>query len=178
MLRCLTVLTKTRLRVVVVISICFGLLTLASAIFPSRSRARVNPQERSEGKRQRPRYVPGEVLVRYKTESQARSRQGSGRVTTREGLGIPIQVERFHGSDLIEGLRFARVPADQTLKAVAALRRQPDVVEAEPNYLYKAARLPNDPFFNDLAMSKINAMAAWDTQTGSRSVVVAVLDQG
>ena len=177
--RYLSALIKTRLRVVVVISICFGLLTLASVIFPSRSRARVNPQETTAtGKRVRARYVPGEVLVRYRTESQARNRQGSGRVTTRQGLDIPMQVERLAASNLIEGLRLARVPADQTLRAVAALKTQPDVLYAEPNYLYKAARLPNDPFFNDTGMSKINAQVAWDTQTGSRSIVVAVLDQG
>ena len=176
--RFLTALTKTRLRVVVVISICFAVLTLASVVFPTRSRARVNPQDTTAGKRTRARFVPGEVLVRYKTESQARSRQGAGRVTTREGLDIPVQVERFAASNLIDGLRLARVPADQTLKAVTALKRQPDVLYAEPNYLYKAARLPNDPLFNDLGMSKINAMTAWDTQTGSRSIVVAVLDQG
>jgi subtilisin family serine protease len=176
--RYLTALIKTRLRVVIVISLCFGLLTLASVIFPSRSRARVNPQETAPGKRLRARYVPGEVLVRYKSESQARNRQGGGRVTTRQGLDIPVQVERLAASNLIEGLRLARVPADQTLRAVAALKTQPDVLYAEPNYLYKAARLPNDPFFNDTGMSKINAQVAWDTQTGSRSVVVAVLDQG
>src|ERR1051325_2948555 len=115
--RYLTALIKTRLRVVVVISICFGLLTLASVIFPSRSRARVNPQETAPGKRVRARYVPGEVLVRYRTESQARNRQGSGRITTRQGLDIPMQVERLAASNLIEGLRIARVPADQTLRA-------------------------------------------------------------
>src|SRR5690349_22188185 len=101
--RYLTSLTKTRLRVVVVISICFGLLTLASVVFPTRSRARVNPQEKAPAKRLRARYVPGEVLVRYKTELQARSRQGGSRDTTREGLVIPVQIERFADSNLIEG---------------------------------------------------------------------------
>lgn len=177
--RYLTALTKTRLRVVVVISICFGLLTLASVIIPSNSRARVNPQEKSSSGKRQARYVRGEVLVRYKTESMARSRQGSGRVTTREGLGIPVQVERFKGSDLIEGLRLARVPADQTMRAVAALKRQPEVLYAEPNYLYKAAVVPNDPGFDDLfGMSKIAAPTAWNTNTGSSNIVVAVLDQG
>src|SRR5687768_10531744 len=121
----LTALIKMRLRVVLVISLCFGLLALASAIFPSRSGARVNPQEKAPAKQQRARFKPGEVLVRYKTESVARSRQGSGRVTTREGLDIPTQVERFAASNFIEGLRLARVPANQTLRAVAALKRQP-----------------------------------------------------
>ena len=177
--RYLTALTKTRLRVVVVISICFGLLTLASVIFPSRSRARVNPQEPAPGKRQRARFVPGEVLVRYKTESVAKSRQGASRVTTREGLGIPIQVERFTASDLIEGLRLARVPPNQTLAAVAALKRQPDVLDAEPNYLFQGAVIPNDPRWNDLlSMSQIDAPTAWNTNTGSKSIVVAVVDQG
>src|SRR6185436_2856937 len=68
-----------------------------------------------------------------------------------------------------------------TLKAVAALRAQPDVLYAEPNYIMRAAATPNDPLFLDnrqFGLSLIGATQAWDTTTGSSNIVVGVIDQG
>src|SRR6185436_4455773 len=68
-----------------------------------------------------------------------------------------------------------------TLKAVAALRAQPDVLYAEPNYIMRATATPNDPFFLDsrqFGLSLIGAPQAWDTTTGSSNIVVGVIDQG
>ncbi|HEX6715522.1 MAG TPA: hypothetical protein VF088_00340, partial [Pyrinomonadaceae bacterium] len=151
-------LTKTRLRVVILLSICFAIVALGTVVFPSRSGARVKStaQDTSAGKRKRAPYVRGEVLVRYRNEASAKRRTGSSRVTTKEGLEIPVQVERFAGSNLVEGLRIAHVPVEHTLKAVAALRNQPDVLYAEPNYILKADVTPNDPSFpQQYGMTKI-----------------------
>ncbi len=125
--------------------------------------------------------MPGEVIVRYRSESLARSRTGRNVVATREGEVIAVDVERRKGADLVEGLRLARVDKDETLKAVAALRAQPDVLYAEPNYIMQAAATPNDQLFLDnrqFALTLINAQQAWDTTTGGTSVVVGVIDQG
>ncbi|MCB0320759.1 MAG: S8 family serine peptidase, partial [Bdellovibrionales bacterium] len=55
----------------------------------------------------------------------------------------------------------------------------PSIEHCEPNYYWTIASVPNDPKFSDLwGMSKIHAPEAWDTATGSREVVVAVLDTG
>jgi subtilisin family serine protease len=77
---------------------------------------------------------------------------------------------------------------------VAFLRSQPDVVYAEPNYVVRAVTTPNDQFFPllwglfnsgqvvnttpGLAGADISATEAWDVSTGSRSVVVGVIDTG
>jgi subtilisin family serine protease len=177
----LLALIKTRLRVVVVISTCLAVLALGSLVFPSHSRARVEPtaQERGSGKRKRAPYVKGEVLVRYRSEASAKSRTGSSSVMTREGFAIPVRVERFDGSDLVKGLRRARVPVNQTLQAVAALRSQPDVLYAEPNYILHADITPNDTSFaQQYGLTKIGAPSAWNTNTGSSSVVIGIIDQG
>jgi subtilisin family serine protease len=68
--------------------------------------------------------------------------------------------------------------------AAAALESDPDVLYAEPNYVYRLTGIPNDPLFGTLwGMSQpsdadIDAPEAWDLQTGKASVVVAVVDSG
>ena len=49
----------------------------------------------------------------------------------------------------------------------------------EPNYIYKAALIPNDPdYIQQYYWRQVDAPGAWDISTGSPSVVVAVLDSG
>src|SRR5258705_13572952 len=173
---------QSRVRILVTISICLALVSLGSIVFPAHSGAKVEPtpQSKAQGKRKRPAFVPGEVLVRYRSESIAKNRTGLAQMTTREGFSLPIQVERFDGSQLVEGLRLARVPTEQTLNAVAALRRQPEVLYAEPNYILRA----DDTFANDTrfgeqyGLTKIGAPVAGDTKIGSKTVIVGVIDQG
>ena len=118
--------------------------------------------------------------MRYRSEAMARARTGRTVVTVPSGEVVSAQVERFDGADLIRGLRLVRVAPEQTLETVAALRQQPEVLYAEPNYILKAENtFPNDQFFNlQYGLNKIGAPAAWDVTKGSSSVVVGVIDQG
>ena len=43
-----------------------------------------------------------------------------------------------------------RVAPEDTLSTVAALRAQPDVMYAEPNYIIRLAAVPGDPSFGNL----------------------------
>jgi len=77
---------------------------------------------------------------------------------------------------------------------VAFLRTQPDVLYAEPNYVQRVVATPDDQYFPllwgllntgqlvngtpGLAGADISAAEAWDVSTGSRSVVVGVVDTG
>jgi subtilisin family serine protease len=154
--------------------------------FPSGSHASRNrvAQRSVTKKRMRPEYKPGEILVRYRSEPLARTRVGRTVVASPSGELVAAQVENFDGADLVPGLRLVRVAPDQTLAAVAALRRQPDVLYAEPNYILRAAVVPNDPHLNaspvpQYGISKIGVQNVWDNfTTGSSNVVVAVIDQG
>lgn len=153
-------------------------------------------------------FVPGEVLVRFRPGSAvvAKSDRLSRMLPLRlqDGREIPVEVTSFGGSELVEGLRLARVPAEDTLRAVERLNARPDVEFAEPNYIWRRTALPNDTQFGDLWALKntgqvgnndlgcpgqpcprpgfvgedIEAQLAWNTTTGNRSVVVAVLDGG
>lgn len=180
---------KTRGRFVLSVSVCLGLLVLTLAMFPTLSGAKFESptasptQSRTKTKRTRPqRFVPGEVLVRYRSEPTAKSKSGSRVMSTREGRAVSLRVEDFGVSDFIHGLRMARVAEADTLAAVEALQRDPDVVYAEPNYIYRAAVTnPNDTHFaagRQTNLTQIGLPFAWDSTQGSDQVVVAVLDQG
>ncbi|HUS16710.1 MAG TPA: S8 family serine peptidase [Chloroflexia bacterium] len=63
--------------------------------------------------------------------------------------------------------------------AVTALGQAPGVAYAEPDYRLHASIIPNDPYYSrQWYLQTIRASAAWDMTTGSRSVIVAMLDTG
>ncbi|HSK63695.1 MAG TPA: S8 family serine peptidase, partial [Pyrinomonadaceae bacterium] len=171
------------MKIVLTLLVCLGLIAFALVELPSGSHAFQTSRTRTAApaKSKRARFRAGEVLVRYRSESMARARTGRNIVAAPGGELVAADVERFDGSNLVEGLRLVRVAPDQTLEAVAALRRQPDVLYAEPNYLLRAAATPNDTHFianRQWGLAKIGMTTAWDTTTGSPDVVVAVIDEG
>ena len=172
-----------RCRILAVFSICLGLLILLNVTLPPRSSAQRRATQGLEQPKKRERFVPGEVLVRYKTGRAPQSRKVSAQITRTDGASVPIEVEQFGGSRLIEGLRLVRTSPDDTLETVAALRRHPEVLYAEPNYIMRSTANPNDTLFlpEQWNLPKIGATQAWDTRTGSTGVdrvVVALIDQG
>ncbi|MBA2647131.1 MAG: S8 family serine peptidase [Pyrinomonadaceae bacterium] len=147
------------------------------------------------------RYVHGEVLVRFRSDGDApaasigaATKSGERKWMTlrsrEERAEIAAEIERFDGSELVEGLRLARVRPEDTLAAVEAFAERPDVLYAEPNYIWRKDATPNDPRFSEMyalkntgqsggsAGSDIDAEPAWDITTGSNSVVVGVIDSG
>jgi serine protease len=79
---------------------------------------------------------------------------------------------------------------DRTLEVLRQLRADPNVLYAQPNYILRIVRTPNDPRFPEQwhyrdhgtgtgqSPGGISLPRAWDTTTGSSSIVVAVLDTG
>lgn len=107
-----------------------------------------------------------EIVVKYADASEARAARAGvrGRVVTR----IPTE-----SLEVID-------PEGSVASAIAELEADPNVVYAEPNYVYQASGVvPNDPRYNSLwALEKIDMPAAWSAGTGSRDVTVAVVDSG
>ena len=172
------------MRILLTLFVCLGLIAFALVELPSGSH--VLPTGRAQtsapNKGKRGRFRAGEVLVRYRSESIARARTGRNVVAAPNGNLVAAEVEHFQGAELVAGLRLVRVAPDQTLDAVAALRRQPEVLYAEPNYLLHATATPNDTHFlagRQYGLAKIGVQSVWDNfTTGSANVVVAVVDQG
>jgi subtilisin family serine protease len=165
-------------------------LFMVAALPPTSSATQDNAQSDNNKKRSRPEFVPGEALVRYRSEKLARQRTFE-QLISKDGRQLSIQIERFDGSNIVPGLRIARVDAADTMAAIEALKSQPDVLYAEPNYILHLDATPNDPRFtsNELyGLLKIGAPTAWDTIKGSTDsaqagfgtprIVVGVIDEG
>jgi serine protease len=131
--------------------------------------------------------VPGEVLVKV--------RSGAGNA---ELANIESQANADTDDELAQvasgTLRRLRSRSQSTEALVAALSHHPAVVYAEPNYIVHTTTVPNDPRFGELwgmrntgqtilgvpgtAGADIKAEPAWTVTTGTRSVVVGVVDTG
>ena len=127
--------------------------------------------------------VPGSVLVTY---DDATSEQAKDAAVATTGATAVDTVGR--------GTEVLAVDPAAVADTVATLEAAPGVLAAEPNYLVRAADVPDDPSFGALYALRntgqsvggqrgvpgadIGATAAWDVTTGSRGVVVAVTDGG
>jgi subtilisin family serine protease len=67
-------------------------------------------------------------------------------------------------------------------EAIEELSKDPTVQSVEPNIIRRVTVVPNDPDYEDQwhlqAAAGVNGPDAWDMQTGSADVVVAVVDTG
>ncbi|HZI49727.1 MAG TPA: S8 family peptidase, partial [Pyrinomonadaceae bacterium] len=179
---------STYVRIALLFAVCLGLLVLASVSFTVSSDAKRTPAPQqtalSQKKQRLQSYVPGQVLVRYRSEPIAHSKGASMRIAALDGTLLPVNVERPRAADLLPGLRLARVAPEDTLKTIEAMRQNPEVLTAEPNYIVRADVTPNDPRFisnEQYALPLMSAPQAWDTRTGSTGagrVVIGVIDQG
>ena len=126
------------------------------------------------------RFVPGEVLVRF--------REGVSAAARADALGD--QGATLAREMLVPGLVLVRIKPGQGVPgAVQAFERRSDVEYAEPNWIYRPSATPNDPRLANgelwglhntgqnggLADADIDGPEAWDTTTGSSNVVVRLL---
>jgi subtilisin family serine protease len=66
-------------------------------------------------------------------------------------------------------------------EVVAALSQNPHVAVAEPVWALPMTATPNDPLFNSqwhMTTLNMNVRAAWDSETGSDSIIIAIIDSG
>lgn len=133
----------------------------------------------------RPDAVPGEILVRYRRgvakAERADVRQTSDVVAKRDLLLPRLQLVHTEPGQTVD-------------EAIAELETQPEVLYAEPNFIRYIQATPNDPKFGEMwglhntgsnpgtlpgtPDADIDAPEAWDSETGSPDVIVAVLDTG
>ena len=128
-------------------------------------------------------YVPGELLIVPK--------QGAV-FQNNAAVNMSVLSKHVHG-----GTSFIRVKLAQGSNVMAAaqsMANQSWVAHVQPNYIYKASALPNDPLFNQywglkntgqtvnavtgIAGADISIEQAWNVVTNCSAVTVAVIDSG
>ena len=134
------------------------------------------------------RYAPAQVMVKFKPAT-------SGPVI--EAASTAYGLEKLDRIPVLDIYKF-KVPGRLTVEEmVAALRQNPDVEYAEPNYIARIAVTPNDSFFkvqyalsntgqtiggstspSGTAGDDIDAPAAWEETKGSVELTIAIIDTG
>jgi len=154
-------------------------------------------------------FVPGEVIVRFRDDvllpasaetPDARAASvgllplaGGARREMLLGLGgeegrarafAALGIERAPRDVVAASLDPVRAAELDTLRVVKALRRRADVAGADPNYVHRASRVPNDTYFSlQWHYPAMRLPQAWEVTTGSpqpggQDVIVAVVDTG
>lgn len=126
----------------------------------------------------------GRVIVHYRSQVDPLTKQvqdAERRTTLAARLGLALTA----GAGPAPGTEIVSAPGMDAERLAEALAADPEVMFAVPDRRKQIRRMPNDPRYaeqwllqSDAAVASINAEAAWDVTTGSRNVVVAVVDTG
>lgn len=132
--------------------------------------------------------IPNQYVVRL-THDVPFVRTSKEFVGMEERLGASIKEVIRPNLILVE-----RRNKESRTSGLASIRGNREVVSADPNYIYQASKTPNDVDYSKLwGMSNageivsnkrglkgvdISAERAWELTTGSRDVVVAIIDTG
>lgn len=132
--------------------------------------------------------VPGEYIVKMKKSYSVKK---LNMFSFARDMGVYIK-DTIPSGNLVVVKRASFETQDS---AIASLQENPMVEYAEPNFIYHAVKTPNDPLFGNLWGLKnvgqkdssgavgvpgvdVDMERAWDINTGSDSVLVAVVDTG
>ncbi|MCE3010690.1 MAG: S8 family serine peptidase [Proteobacteria bacterium] len=132
-----------------------------------------------------PEAVPGEYIVKLKPNISTMSLR-----SLQNQIGAEIKSTIPSGNLLV-----VRKPMVMTAQSAVKTLSQNELVEfAEPNFIYRINKTPNDPSLgrlwglknigqtdgraNGVAGVDVDAERAWDIETGNKDIIVAVIDTG
>lgn len=134
-----------------------------------------------------PEAIAGEYVVQLKKNVSKKT----ALLTLNKGMSVKVK-RVIPNSDIV----VLKINDNKNQKQTVSRLLQSDVVQiAEPNYIYRTSRLPNDPEIGKLwglvnsgqadsnksigiAGVDIGAEKAWDIQTGNQDLLISVIDTG
>ena len=145
-----------------------------------------------------PEFVPGEVLMKRAPAAATSAKKRNAIATSNGALyrnSLPPDVDVLELAETVTSVKTkgaihqAKIDPSPTathllnaatLEVVKRLQADPAVAWAQPNYIRRAQQtIPNDELYDrQWHYEQINLPDAWDTTTGSRDIIVAVLDTG
>lgn len=132
----------------------------------------------------RPEFVPGEVLVRFRSGASAASRGAIMRSANAQVSERVVTAAMRDRGDT-EGFSVLRTSMNVP-DAVAALRARAEVEYAEPNWVYTTDAVANDPYVTNGSLwgmgagaAGIGAVTAWaSAKHDCGSVYIGIIDTG
>lgn len=131
------------------------------------------------------------VIVKYKKNASAEMRKQARSLVKAKISDVNADEIDDNYKSLLSGrLAKFKISGMSTKEAIARLKSHQAIEYVEPDYRVSIATTPNDPRFGDLwglnnegqtggvADADIDAPEAWSISTGSRDVVVGVIDTG
>jgi parallel beta-helix repeat protein len=151
-----------------------------------------------------PLYVPGELIVKFKQDTNINLQSVSGSILTslksiddvNSKYGGLKSAKKVFKNSLVSSLsnvyKFSFSSSADISSIVSDYNSESSVVYAEPNYIYSTSyaqkkitsKFPNDPLFgqqwalNQSSDCDIDAPEAWSIKTGDPNVVIAIVDTG
>ncbi len=128
------------------------------------------------------RYVPGQLLVKFKHPVQNRYIE-SVRTRLSAEKAVPLldrhQLFSHADSPILQIYKFTAPGRADMVRPAQRIAALPYVRWAEPNYLLPVQSVPNDSLFAELFfLSQIFAPEAWDICRGDSSVIISIVDTG
>jgi len=170
-----------KILIIAVVILCLGLLFLLPKL--TQAQAQNTP------------YVPGEIIIKLKS-SQISISSDKKNFRAQSSFSLNNLNKKYKVQSIDKAIKNLNQSKDKVglsriykiklgsnqsvLEAVQEYKQKPEVEWAEPNYIVKAALVPNDTYYASRQgnLTKISAPQGWDITTGSASVTIAIIDTG
>lgn len=129
-------------------------------------------------------FVKGRILVKMAPRHMAKAQEHISKI---------LKAKKVKNFSLIDGLHLYEFdPEIDVMEAIKLVSADESVLYAEPDYIYQTALAPqfNDPEYKKLwglenngqtngkVDADINAESMWEIETGSKDVVIGIIDTG
>lgn len=145
-------------------------------------------------------FVPGEIIVKFKEKTEISPKtvddhlsigiESLDKLNVKYSVIASEKILKETASSLSNVYKFTVSEGSDILSVVKEYNEDINVEYAEPNYICYLNNIPNDPLFGQqwglhntgqtggVVDVDIDAPEAWDIETGSSSVTIAVIDSG